>query len=431
MDIHASPTTLPELEEFWSPFQGRFRRPEGEAALERSLTGRLTARPKKHGDPMAEAVPGPSEQGVPALRTTRPWDAQDRTRQRVEKRSAAVPRGHGGLRCAETGWAKQGQASGGVARQESGTLGQVGHGQGAVPGGDDDAPARWPVAVRVARPETWPEAPARWPRAWGPSDVTWPTTPPMALALLAQARQWGVPPRGVLPDADEGANPHGVSGWEARHAPDVVALRGDVPGRPPWRGAPPSPRAAQGVAAVARRPWRPLHWRHGTKGGWRTPCGAIRAWRLTAEGEAPLGWWWGEWAARGPPEEPPCAWSPLPAAAPWAALVASAPRRHALEPCHEEATAAWGWDQDQGRWGPGVHRQAVTGRLAWRVGLWLERRQRHHHPKRGRPRDPCSPSAGSLASRPASGASGGGAVAAPPSRVVVDHHGSVHGTGLT
>ena len=58
MDIHASPASLPELDEFLVPFQVRFRRPEGEAALERSLTGLLTALPTKNCDTMAEAVPG-------------------------------------------------------------------------------------------------------------------------------------------------------------------------------------------------------------------------------------------------------------------------------------------------------------------------------------------------------------------------------------
>jgi hypothetical protein len=34
MDVHASPATLPELEEFLASFQVRFRRPEGAQALE-------------------------------------------------------------------------------------------------------------------------------------------------------------------------------------------------------------------------------------------------------------------------------------------------------------------------------------------------------------------------------------------------------------
>jgi hypothetical protein len=80
MDIHASPTTLPELEEFVSTFKVRFRRPEGEAALERYLTGLRTELPHKHCDTMAEAVPGTSEQGLQEFPTNMQWDEQDRNR---------------------------------------------------------------------------------------------------------------------------------------------------------------------------------------------------------------------------------------------------------------------------------------------------------------------------------------------------------------
>ena len=38
MNVHASPYTLPELDEFLSTFNVKFRRSEGEAALERYLT---------------------------------------------------------------------------------------------------------------------------------------------------------------------------------------------------------------------------------------------------------------------------------------------------------------------------------------------------------------------------------------------------------
>jgi hypothetical protein len=35
MDLHASPTELPELRAFWGSFQARCRRPAGAEALER------------------------------------------------------------------------------------------------------------------------------------------------------------------------------------------------------------------------------------------------------------------------------------------------------------------------------------------------------------------------------------------------------------
>jgi SRSO17 transposase len=130
----------------------------------------------------------------------------------------------------------------------------------------------------------------------------------------------------------------------------------------------------------------------------RKKCVALRAWRLSAQGEAHIGWLLGERAARGQAEEHTGSWSNLPASATWEALVDYAHRRHAIEQFHEEVQGALGGDQSQGRLGPGLHRQAVTVRLALSFLRWQELRERDNHPKRGRPRDPLSPSTGSLAS---------------------------------
>jgi len=62
MNVHASPSPLPELDDFLSTFHIKFRRSEGEAALERYLIGLLTELPNKNCDTMATAVPGTSAQ---------------------------------------------------------------------------------------------------------------------------------------------------------------------------------------------------------------------------------------------------------------------------------------------------------------------------------------------------------------------------------
>jgi hypothetical protein len=95
MDVHARPTTLPELEEFLSTCQVHFRRSEGEAALERSLTGLLTALPKKNCAPMASAVPGTSAQRLQECLANMQWDEQALNRQRVAKMLAEATLGHG------------------------------------------------------------------------------------------------------------------------------------------------------------------------------------------------------------------------------------------------------------------------------------------------------------------------------------------------
>src|SRR5918998_24101 len=406
MDVHASPDLLPELDAFLSIFKVRFRRSEAEAALEHYLTGLLTELSNKNCDTMAQAVPGTHEQRLQGLLTTMQGDEEELNRQRVEKMIAEATVGNGVLIFDDTGFAKQGKASVGVARQYSGTLGKVGNCQVAVTCCYSDPQASWPVAVRLYLPEAWTADPERLKGARVPTDVAFQTKPEIALSLLDQACAWGVPHRCVVADADYGDNPNFLAGLQERNERYVVAVRCDFQVRPKRRGAPPSQRADQVFVA-------------------------LRAWRLTAEGEAHIGWLLGERAARGQPEERKCYWSNLPASAPLEELVDYAHRRHAIEQFHEEAKEELGWDQYQGRLWPGFNRHAVTIMLAMSFLTCLELQHRHGQAKRGRPRDPFSPSARLASAGSASGAPGSGKVAAPPSCVVVDHHGAVQGTVLT
>ena len=60
------------------------------------------------------------------------WDEHDLNRQRVDKMITDATVGNGLLIFDDTGFAKQGKASVGVARQYCGTLGKVGNCQVAV-----------------------------------------------------------------------------------------------------------------------------------------------------------------------------------------------------------------------------------------------------------------------------------------------------------
>jgi SRSO17 transposase len=398
MNVHASPSTLPELDEFLSTFHLKFRRSEGKAALERYLTGLLTELPNKNCDTIATIVPGTSEQRLQEFLTKMQCDEDDLNRQRVEKMIAEATVENGVLIFDDTGFEKKGKASVGVARQYSGTLGKVGNCQVAVTCCYADARASWPVAVRLYLPKEWSEDPERLKRARVPDEVTFETKAQIALDLLDEARAWGVPHLGVTADADYGDNPNFLAGLEARHERYVVAVRSDFQVRLKARGAPPCQRADQALAAVPRCQWRTIRWRHGSKGWLRKKCVALRSWRLTTAGEAHIGWLLGERAAQGQAEEHKFYWSNLPAKATLEELVEYAHRRHAIEQFHEEAKGELGWDQYQGRLWPGFHRHAVTVMLALSFLIWQELRERENHPKRGRPRDPFSPSSGSLAS---------------------------------
>jgi SRSO17 transposase len=302
--------------------------------------------------------------------------------------------GDGVLVLDDTGFPKQGNASVGVARQYSGTVGKVGNCQSAVTCCYTAPQATWPVAVGLYLPKAWAEDPARRRQARVPPEATFQTTPEMALALLDQARAWAVPQRCVVADADDGDNPHCLAGLEARQERYVVGVRMDFRVSLQRKAASGAQRAAQRLAALPRWPWRTIRWRQGTKGWLRKTCGAVRCWRVTSDGQRPVGWLLGERASRGQPEERQYAWSNLPAAATWEEWAGYAHRRYAVEPFHEEAKGEVGWDHYQGRLWPGFHRHAVTVMLAYSFLVGLELRHRHRHKPRGRPRGLFSPSAG-------------------------------------
>src|SRR5918999_1132769 len=109
MDVHASPDPLPELQGFLSRFQ--------------------------------------------VLLSSMAWDEEDLNRQRVQLMLATATLGDGVLLLDDTGFAKQGKNSVGVARQYSGTLGRVGNCQVAVTCCYSDPWATWPVGVRLYLPE--------------------------------------------------------------------------------------------------------------------------------------------------------------------------------------------------------------------------------------------------------------------------------------
>jgi len=393
MDVHTSPAALPELQEFLSVFQVRFRRPEGRQALERYTTGLLTELPTKNGDTIAQAVPGTSAQRLQEFLTNMQWDAEDLNRQRVQKMIAEASTGDGVLVVDDSGLPKQGSASVGVARQYSGTLGKVGNCQVAVTCCYADPQAAWPVAVRLYLPHAWAQDPARRQRARVPTEVAFQTKPEIALALLDQARAWGVPHRCVVADADYGDNPNFLAGLEARQERYVVAVRTDFQVSMGPAASTPVWRADELLHSVPRWQWRTVRWRRGTKGWLRKKFVAVRSWRVTSDGPRHEGWLVGERATQGQPEERKYFWSNLPPDTPLEVLAGYAHRRHAIEQFHEEAKGELGWDQYQGRLWVGFHRHAVTVLLAYSFLVWLGLQERHHHTKQGRRRGPFPPSA--------------------------------------
>jgi SRSO17 transposase len=398
---HAPSTPLPELAAFLAPFRAHFRRSEGPEALERYLTGLLTEHPNKNCDTIAQVVPGTSEQSLQGLLTAMAWDEDDLNRQRVRRMLTLPTEGDGVLIFDDTGFAKQGRRSVGVARQYSGTLGKTGNCQVAVNCHYAERTIAWPVAARLYLPEPWAGDADRRAKAKVPADIAFRTKPQIALELLDRAKHWGVRWACVTADADYGDNPNFLDGLEARRQRYVVAVRSDFAVRPPGLRQQPHPAEAL-VRAQPARAWRTVTWREGSRGWMRGRVVAVRGWRPTSSGRRRAGWLIGELASDGKRRYD---WSNFGPAVALERLMEYAHRRHWVERFHEEAKGLLGWDQYQGRLWSGFHRHAVAVMLAYSYLVWHEWHERQDRARRGRPRRAFSPSAGSTACPVAGGAS--------------------------
>ena len=125
--------------------------------------------------------------------------------------------GDGVLIFDDTGFAKQGKCSVGVARQYSGTLGKTGNCQVTVNCHYAERTLAWPVATRLYLPQHWADDPARRSKAKVPEEVD---LPDQAADRLGPARPGPRPGACryacVTADADYGDNPNFLAGLEQR-----------------------------------------------------------------------------------------------------------------------------------------------------------------------------------------------------------------------
>jgi SRSO17 transposase len=397
----ASPDVLPELATYLAPFAPLFRRSTSRTSVERYLTGLLTDLERKNCDTIAAAVAGTSTECLQYLLTDAAWDPQALDQQRVTALVAQSPP-HGLLLLDDTGLPKQGRSSVGVARQYSGTLGKVANCQVVVSAhyvADEptsSTPLHWPVIAQLYLPEAWATAPARRSKVHVPAEVAFQTKPELALALVDQARAWGVPFASVVADAGYGDNPTFLLGLDDRQVayvvgvsstfgvrlPEEVRAAALVPRpRPQGRGQPKKPRPAplyEAKAVLEALPadrWQPITWRehddvvlrkqfvavrvHWATGGAQFSTSHPRVWT------GPEGWLLGECPLPGERGDVKWYFSTLPADTPLQRLVELAHSRWPIEQFYEDAKGECGLDHYQGRRWDGLHRHLALVMLAY------------------------------------------------------------------
>ena len=106
----------------------------------------------------------------------------------------------------DTGIAKKGTHSVGVARQYCGQLGKQDNCQVAVTLSLANDHASLPIARRLYLPQAWADDPIRRARAGVPDAIAFQTKPQIALAQIHAALQAGLPPAPVLADAGYGVD---------------------------------------------------------------------------------------------------------------------------------------------------------------------------------------------------------------------------------
>jgi SRSO17 transposase len=397
----ASPDVLPELATYLEPFAPLFRRSTSRESVERYLTGLLTDLERKNCDTIAAAVAGTSTERLQHLLTDAAWDPQALDQQRVTALVAQSPP-HGLLLLDDTGLPKQGRSSVGVARQYSGTLGKVANCQVVVSAhyvADEptsSTPVPWPLTAHLYLPETWAADQARRAKVRVPTDVTFQTKPELALALVEQARTWGVPFATVVADAGYGDNPTFLKGLDDRQVAYVVGVSSTFgvrlpeevhaaalwsPPPPRGRGQPQKPRPAPLYEAKAvfdalpEAHWQTITWRERDDVALRKQFVAVRAHWATGGAQfstshhrvwtGPEGWLLGERPMPGERGEVKWYYSNLPADTPQQRLVELAHSRWPIEQFYEDAKGECGLDHYQGRRWDGLHRHLALVMLAY------------------------------------------------------------------
>jgi SRSO17 transposase len=157
-------------------------------------SGLMQAGSRKNMDRMAEVVPESNSRNLQQFLTHSKWSAHDVINQVACDANELLGDEHQtGLFIDESGFAKQGPMSVGVARQWLGRLGKVDNGQVAVFGVLGKDRFAVPVDVRLYLPKTWTQDPQRCDKANIPeSQRVFRTKDELGLEIVRHARESGL-----------------------------------------------------------------------------------------------------------------------------------------------------------------------------------------------------------------------------------------------
>lgn len=374
-----------ELDEFIDEITEGMGRPERRAAMGLYLTGLLLDGERKSIEPIAaRLVDDVSEvegmrQRLQQCVTVSKWAEAELFRRLAGKVDAELPDVEA-LVIDDTGFAKKGKHSVGVARQYSGTLGRVDNCQVATSlhlAGEGGSAC---IGLRLYLPEEWTNDRRRCQKAGVPDEVKFVPKWELALGLLDDALAAGVGAQVVLTDAGYGDTGAFRNGLRERgldyavgvHHPTQVWRPGThftVPTKTTKKGAPRSrlrPTTASTPISIGelskQLTYRTVTWREGTRGKQSSRFAAVRlhtAHRHAAgAGPGPEEWLLCEWPAT---EKAPTKHYllSLPASTSVRELVRVAKLRWRVERDYQDLKGEVGLDHFEGRTWSGFHHHAA------------------------------------------------------------------------
>lgn len=410
-----------ELDAYIDELTEGMGRPERRAAMGLYLTGLLLDGERKSIEPIAaRLVDDVSEvegmrQRLQQCVTVSTWAESELFRRVARKVDADLPDVEA-LVVDDTGFAKKGRHSVGVARQYSGTLGRVESCQVATSlhlAGESGSAC---IGFRLYLPEEWANDRRRCKKAGVPADVTFASKWELALRLVDDALAAGVRTRVLLADAGYGDTREFRNGLRERgldyavgvHHPTAVWRPGtkfSVPPKTSKPGAPPrNPQATSGtpvsIGELSRElTYRSVTWREGTRGKQASRFAAVRV--HTAHRHT-------QGAAPGPEEWLLCEWPStedaptkhyllsLPASTSMRELVRVAKLRWRVERDYQDLKGEVGLDHFEGRTWLGFHHHAALCAAA-HAFLALRRALSPPEPSEVDPPDGATPPAGGRA----------------------------------
>jgi SRSO17 transposase len=361
------------------------------------LRGLMLDGKRKSIEPMAARLADGDEQCLQQFVNQSPWDEQV-VRANLARRVCAEIEPDVWV-IDDTGFAKQGRWSVGVARQYSGTLGRVDNCQIGVSISAAGDAASCPINWRIFVPEEWDADAERRAKAHVPDGVRHREKWRLALDMIDEARGWGVEPEVVASDAGYGditAFRQGLSERAIAYVAQVKAgtsayAESVAPVRPQYsgRGRPPAARYRQApsslkdlVLGAGKRVATGITWRQGSRGRLHSRFIALRVRPANielrraahaADRELEVCRLLAEWPPHA--DAPTDYWlSTLPATTPLRDLVRPAKARWRIEHDYRELKDALGLDHFEGRSYRGWHHHVTLVSVA-HAFLTLERRR--------------------------------------------------------